>query len=63
MAPLNADDLDGLADRFPVWERFVWPDKQRPVRPPFFVELSDEWVYVITKFLPTKLRSAVWKMD
>jgi hypothetical protein len=38
MAPLNADDLDGLADRFPVWERLVWPDKHHPVWPPFFVK-------------------------
>lgn len=31
--------------------------------PPFFVKLSDEWVYVIIKFLPLKLRAAVWRMD
>ncbi|OQE19633.1 hypothetical protein PENFLA_c018G05658 [Penicillium flavigenum] len=64
MKPIDADDLDGAAlDKFPVWEKFIWLNKQRPIWPHFVVKSSDEWVYVITKFLSTKLRAAVWRMD
>jgi hypothetical protein len=40
---------------FPVWDKFVYLQGEHPIWPPFFVNLSDEWVYVITKFLLTEL--------
>jgi hypothetical protein len=47
-----------------IWTKVQWDKNRQNLRfPPFFVKLSDEWVYLMTKFLPTKTRGVLWRMD
>jgi hypothetical protein len=62
---LRADRIDGKAlDKFPVWTEVDWDSAhKKPRSPPLFVKLSDERVYLMTKFLKTKTRGVLWRMD
>jgi hypothetical protein len=56
---------DDIRRRFgSLWTKVDWDSRHnKPRFPPFFVKLPDEWVYLMTKFLPTKTRGVLWRMD